>query len=249
MKIKTMKKTLVLLAALAGGSFVGAADSAAPASTLAPSSSYSVTVDFPYVSKYVFRGQEINKGAFQPSVEVTSSDFYGGLWTNFPILNPKGTKDETTELDAYVGYNYKLSDLVKLDGGLTFYYYPRAHKSKGSNEYTEEAYFGVDLALCGFTPSLYGYYDFKLRTWTTQAAVGYSIPLKDLGTSLDLSATVGRVAPGVGKSYLYYAAGLTVPVKLSDRAKLNLGLTYSGLDLNDTRKPGLWYTAGIVVGF
>ena len=62
-----MKKIILVLATLiAGASLSAQTPVAAPA---APS--YSVTVDFPYVSKYVFRGVELSKGTFQPSVKLT----------------------------------------------------------------------------------------------------------------------------------------------------------------------------------
>ena len=103
--------------------------------------------------------------------------------------------------------------------------------------------------LGGFTPSTYAYYDFKLKAWTFQGSLGYSVPLKDIGTSLDLNGTIGTVQTDGGDDYSYYSVGVTVPFKLSETAKFNLGVTYTTNNLAGAKDPGLWFTAGLTVGF
>ena len=73
-----MKKITMTLLALAAGAFLRAEDSV-------QTSSYSVTMDFPYVSKYVFRGLECGNDAIQPSVELSVGNGYVGIWTSQPI--------------------------------------------------------------------------------------------------------------------------------------------------------------------
>ena len=75
-----MKKTVILLAALLTG--------ASLAADTAPASSYSITADFPYTTKYVFRGVQYAEGAFQPSVKFTQGDFYAGVWMSAPVEAP-----------------------------------------------------------------------------------------------------------------------------------------------------------------
>ena len=55
-------------------------------------------MDFPYASKYVFRGVQYAEDSFQPSVKLTSGSFYLGLWTNQPI-----TSNIDNEIDVYGG--------------------------------------------------------------------------------------------------------------------------------------------------
>ena len=64
-----MKKTIALCAALlaCGSAFAQ------------EESEYAVTMDMPVVTKYVFRGVQIAKSSFQPSVQLTSGNLYGGV--------------------------------------------------------------------------------------------------------------------------------------------------------------------------
>ena len=85
-----MKKIVLILAAVAASLSLRAEEAAAPAS------SYSVTVDFPYATKYVFRGAQYAKQSLQPSVEVATGSFAFGIWTNQPI-----TDNTDNEIDFY----------------------------------------------------------------------------------------------------------------------------------------------------
>jgi hypothetical protein len=94
----------------------------------------------------------------------------------------------------------------------------------------------------GVTTSLYGYYDFRLRQTTLQASVGYSLAIKDFGTSLDFSAFVGNASAGnyfpdskwgygkVKESYNYYGIGVNVPYKLAENAQVHVGASWSAND-------------------
>jgi uncharacterized protein (TIGR02001 family) len=94
-----MKKTALILALLATRLGLNAQESKL---------SYSVTVDFPYASKYVFRGIEYAKDSIQPSIEVASGNFYAGVWTNQPVTN-----NSDNEFDFYAGYGIPLNDKWK----------------------------------------------------------------------------------------------------------------------------------------
>lgn len=238
-----MKKTIILCTALLAG---GTALTAADATSATSEAKYAVTVDFPYVTKYVFRGQTIAKDSIQPSVEVAAGDFYTGVWNNTPLRN-EHDGNVSKELDFYAGYTPKLTDNLKADLGATYYWYPRVHSPVSSHSF--EVFGGLNLAMGNFTPGVYVYRDLHLDTWTVQGAVGYSVPLKSAGTSLDFNATIGAVSPDHGEAYDYYSVGVTLPVKLSDAVKLNFGLTYTENDLDHGRDPGLWGTAGIVASF
>lgn len=215
-----------------------------------PTSSYSITADFPYTSKYVFRGQAFSRDAFQPSVEVASGNWYVGLWTSQPIV-----KKFDNEINVYAGYGIPLSDTWSIDTGATLYYYPEADKNV-ADEHTTEFYVGLTGTLGGLSPSFYTYYDIDLKAWTFQASVGYSVALSDKA-SLDFSANVGRVDTDGGSDYTYYGAGVVLPYKLTDSATFNVGLQWAANNLNggalDFVKGKdddfLFFTTGLTIGF
>jgi uncharacterized protein (TIGR02001 family) len=235
-----MKKITLILAALVASASLSAQ---APAPAPAPASSYSVTVDFPYASKYVFRGIQYAEDSFQPSVKVTVGSFYAGLWTNQPI-----TSNIDNEIDVYAGYGFKLSETWSLDLGATFYYYPEADLSTGAFEHTFEPYVGVTGTFGSFTTGVYAYYDFDWEALTLQGTVGYSVPISDKA-SFSLLGTLGNVSPDVGDSYTYYSLGATVPYKLTDSATLTAGLQYASHDLDGFEDGHVWGTLGLTVVF
>lgn len=231
-----MKKTALIVAALAAAAMsLQAQEETAP--------SYSVTVDFPYVSKYVFRGVQLAEESFQPSVEVAVGDFYAGLWTNQPI-----TSNIDNELDFYAGYGFAVSDTWSLDTGLTMYYYPELDSQAGGKRDTYEAYVGLSGEVGTFTPSFYAYYDFTLETLTLQGAVGYSIPLSDVA-SFDLSGTLGFVDPKNGESYAYWGIGASIPYQLTSNASVAVGAQYAANDLDNADDEHFFFSVGVTVGF
>ncbi len=229
-----MKKFLILLAALVAGASLSAAD---------PAPAYSVTLDFPYASKYVFRGVELAKGAFQPSVKVTSGDFYAGVWASLPV-----DRGYELEIDYYAGYGFKLSEGWSLDTGLTAYSYPGLDTSGGADKTTFEGYLGLNGTLGIFSSGTYAYYDFTLKAFTIQEALGYSIEL-DAKTTINLSATLGHVAPDAGSGYTYYGFGVTVPYKLSDKATVTAGVQYADHDISGLKGSHFWGTLGLTYAF
>jgi uncharacterized protein (TIGR02001 family) len=242
MKTQTMKTTIALCTALLVGSSALLAQDTTPATE----SAYAVTADFPFASKYVFRGVKLARASLQPSVEVAAGDFYTGVWSNIPLRN-EHDGDITKEVDLYAGWTPKLTENLKADIGATLYWYPKAEASLADDSL--EMFVGLNYTWGNFTPAVYVYRDFDLKTWTVQGSVGYSIPLKSLGTSLDLNVTVGAVSPKDGEAYNYYSAGVNLPYKLSDAVKLNLGLTYTENDIDQGKDPGLWGTVGVTASF
>lgn len=231
-----MKKTALLLATLLPlGASLHAADPA-------PASTYTITADFPYASKYVFRGIQYSEGAFQPSVKLTTGDFYAGIWSSMPVDN-----GYELEIDYYAGYGFKLSDTVSLDTGLTVYQYPGLDVP-GADKTTFEVYAGVNGSIEGVNLGLYVYNDFTLDVFTIQGNLGYSIPI-DEKTSLNLSASLGLASPDVGDSYTYYNLGAQVPYKLSDTITLTVGATWASHNLDGVDDNHVWVNAGLTVVF
>lgn len=229
-----MKKLLLFLSALLAGASL-------PAQTPAPA--YSVTMDFPYASKYVFRGVQLADGSFQPSVKLTSGSFYLGLWTNQPI-----TSNIDNEIDVYGGYGFKLNDTWSLDVGATLYYYPELDDSTGLDSSTFEPYVGLNGSFGRFTTGVYVYNDFTIDALTFQGTVGYSVPISDKAT-FSLLGTIGNVSPDAGGDYTYYGIGATVPYKLTDTATLTVGLQYATHDIDGLDDNHFWGTVGVTVVF
>lgn len=234
-----MKKTVLFLAALvAGVSLSAQTPVAAPA---APS--YTVTVDFPYVGKYCFRGVKYAEGSYQPSVKLAAGDFYAGIWSNVPV-----DRGFELEVDYYAGYGHKLSDSWALDAGLTAYSYPGLDTSGGADKATFEGYIGVNGTFGSFTTGLYAYNDFTLKAFTVQGTVGYGVPINDK-TSFNLLGTVGHVSPDGGADYTYYGVGATVPYKLTDKATFTVGLQYATHNIDLVEDSHFWGTVGLTYTF
>jgi uncharacterized protein (TIGR02001 family) len=230
-----MKKATLLLCLFASALGLRGAE-AAP--------SYSVTVDFPYASKYVFRGVQYAKESLQPSVELASGNFYAGVWTNQPI-----TDNLDNEIDFYAGYGLPLSDTVKLDFGATVYYYPEADTSVYDSN-TFEGYIGLTGSVSGYSPGVYAYYDTSAEGLYA-AGVGrlQRPPMASAGTSLDFSATLGNVCAGFGVRRPLLGLGGEPPYKLSRKTPPPQSASNMPPPMRRARMSYVWFTAGVTVGF
>jgi len=225
-----MKKTLVIgLAALVAGTVAQAAEE------------LSVSADLTFASKYVFRGIQYGDNSLQPSVEFTIDEIYAGIWAQQALEN-RNSEGWGDEVDFYLGFTPKLSDTVSLDVGATHYYYP-------SGDPTTEIFVGTNFTYDSLTPGVYAYYDFDLEAFTIQGNVGFSVPLDQMGTSLDLSGSVGHVSPDLGDSYTYYSVGASIPYKLNEHATAKFGVNWASHTLDGVEDDHLWFTAGVTVGF
>lgn len=226
-----MKKiAAILLAAGIAGSSLSAQDD----------SSYSITMDFPYVSDYVFRGVQFAEDSIQPSIEFATGDFYAGMWTSQPVVG-----NVANEFDFYFGYGIALSDTWSVDLGYTYYYYPETP----SGDEQSEPFIGLagDLG-GGFSASLYYYYEFEFEASTFQVDLGYSIEMSDTST-FDLAANYGNVSI-TGGSYSYYGFSATVNYTLNDVAGTYAGIVYADNDIGGGVDDGFTYfIAGLSLGF
>lgn len=229
-----MKKTVLIIAALCAGMSMQAAE--------APS--YSVTLDFPYTTKYVFRGVELARGSIQPSLEVASGDFTAGIWTSQPI-----TDNTDNEIDFYAGYSFSLAENWSFDAGAALYYYPELDTSGGADKTTWEPYVGITGEVGGVAPGLYLYYDLTLEVLTVEGQLGYSVPLESVGSSLNFGANLGRVDPQSGSGYTYYGVGASVPFKISQSGTVTVGANYAHNNISGIDNSHFFGTIGISVGF
>ena len=215
-----MKKILVI-AALSGLAAAFAQDEGTGSSI----SDLSISGTFAYESEYVFRGLQFADESFQPSVEigypVADGNIYAGIWVNDPISAGNGNaQGGTQEIDFYGGFAYPI-DVVTLDVGFTYYWFPQNETSGGDTfkvddfkdfvagdqdefaaaniDQTQEVFIGASAEIPDFpvSPALYFYYDFALEAVTVEASVGYSYDLGEAvgvdGIAIDTSAYVGVV--------------------------------------------------------
>jgi uncharacterized protein (TIGR02001 family) len=231
-----MKKiaTIALAATLVGSSLSAQEES-----------SYSITMDFPYVSNYVFRGLQFAEESIQPSIEFASGDFYAGIWTSNPIVNGPGAAAYANEIDFYLGYGWALSDTWALDAGFTYYYYPETP----SGDEQQEPYVGIagDFG-GGASGSLYGFYDFETEATTFQIDFGYSIEMSDTST-FDLAAAYGTVSADGGGDYNYYSLSGTINLALNDMAGTYLGVVFTDASEAFGVDNDVYFIAGLSLGF
>lgn len=231
-----MKKTILVLAALAAGV-------SASAQEAAKSNALAVTLDVSYVSDYVFRGAKLADASIQPSVEAAYGNFYGGVWYSDAISQNNATATFDSEADLYAGYNLAINETFAADFGVTRYTY-----NGGSQGDTTEVFVGVKAANVLLSPSVYYYYDFDLEVSSYIASIGHSIPVAKLGVSLDLSATYGYIQIP-GNDYSFWGAGVAVPYKLSDTAKLTGAVNYTHNDVSASEQDQVVFSVGLSVGF
>ena len=136
-----MKKTLLVIAALCSCLSLRAQDPE-------PASSYSVTVDFTYATRYVFRGVQLADDTLMPSVEVSSGAFTAGIWSAQPLID-----NVDNEVDFYAGFGIPLQGEWALDVGFCTYYYPELDTSGGADEVTWETYIGISGTVGGVSPA------------------------------------------------------------------------------------------------
>ncbi len=204
---------------------------------------YVVTADFPYASKYVFRGLPLARASFQPSLKLTAGDNYAGLWLNQPFA-----AKQDPELDFNAGHNFPLTGGWALDAGATLYFYPQADAKAGVPGHTFEGYLGINGAISGTNVGAYLFRDFNLAATTLQGTAGYNVPL-NASTTLSLSGAVGSVFPDHGASHAFCSLGAAVPCKINDIATFTVGVNWATHDLAGAGKNNLWFTAGLTVNF
>lgn len=228
--------------------------------TAAHAESIEVSTTVGFESRYIFRGVQFAETSFQPAINLSYGNFYGGAWLNLPVgdddlvVTPGGE-----ELDLFVGYGFDLNESVSLDFGVTYYTFPDVasgffdlfeEDGDGLGANTIEAYAGIALS-APLSPSLYVYRDFNFDTFTIQGDVSHSIPLSEK-TSFDLSGSVGYVIDDDPADYLYGSASADLSYAISDSGSIAAGVRYGGSDIaggafiddsiaGTTKSSGLWF--------
>lgn len=210
-----------------------AASAPAPSALIAPS--VSVTIAPSFVSQYMFRGQRRGGASFQPAVEASYGNSVVGLWSNFPMKD-KVVGQSDPELDLYGAHSFAINESISVVPGFTFYDYPSASTKAGFYRSTFEPSVAVNYTYSGvkLTPKLY--YDVTLRGATYEVTGAYAYPLKDLGTELDFTATIGtykltdvinHASPSVKSWGDYWLVGVAAPFQINKESKVTIGFAYT----------------------
>ncbi len=236
-----MKKISMLISAiatLAGGSAVAFAQAPAPdtvAPVETPSASWVLTPA--YASQYMFRGTRLGGESFQPSIEYDAGALAVGVWGNFPISG-KVAGQSDPEFDVYGSSTFNVRKDLTLVPGATIYTYPNADKNAGFYKATFEPNLAVNYTISAvgvkLTPKLY--YDFILEGPTAELTASFALPLTDLGSEIDFTATYGSfywrssaedTTPRVKNWGDYWLIGIGLPFQLTKDSKLTTGVAYT----------------------
>ena len=177
---------------------------------------FKVKTTVSFTSEYVFRGQQRAKHSAQGGLEIATGGFYAGGWAIVP------TKDRfdayQTEIDLYGGYGFDLTGTLYADIGVNGYIF-NAPQLLFANRDSVEMYGGLSLS-APFSPSLYGFYDFRTRAATIEGALEYSLPF---GRTDLVSSATGGYTSGRGFSYGYFQADEELVHHFNRRVSLGLG--------------------------
>lgn len=222
-----------LLVSATIGAVVGATATVASAQSAGDSAGVAV------VSQYLFRGLRLGGPALQPYVEHDGAAYALGVWASVPLADKVPGRSDP-EIDPYGWYRWTYNDALSVQPGFTAYTYPHANRSRGFYRATFEPSLAVNYTVDGvvLTPKLY--YDFTLRGPTAELNAAYALPLRSLGTELDLNASVGTykwtraladAAPAVKNWGDYWQVGASVPYQIFS-SRVSLGLAYAGGERN-----------------
>lgn len=226
------KLTMAVIGILACGSAQAQALAAAPAA--APS--ISLTATGAVASQYMFRGQRLSGAAFQPTVEAAAGSLTLGVWGNFPFDGDKVPDSSDPEIDIYGSYSIPFGKDLALAPGFTTYLYPKAPTGAGFYRTTFEPNLALSYTIEGIKLTPKVCYDFVLEGPTYEVTAAYAIPLKEIGSELGFTATLGTfllkdaangASPAV-KSWLdYWLLGVSMPFQLTKDSKLVLAFAYT----------------------
>ena len=216
------------------------APEAAPApAPAAESSGGSFTFTPAFATQYMFRGSRLDGPSLEPTIEYDNGNFALGVWSNIPLAD-KVPGQSDPEIDPYGSYKLiVIKDVLSFQPGFTLYTYPNAVRANGFYKLTFEPNVAVNYTVGSLTLSPKVYYDMVLKGATWEFNAAYTVPLKDAGTELDFTGTLGTyllkdvipdVSPDVKTWANYYLVGVSMPFsfgKDGSAGKLVIGIAYT----------------------
>jgi hypothetical protein len=237
-----MKILLVCACAVVTGATASFAQTPTPPPAAAPAPvpiwpTMTVTATASAVSQYMFRGLRLSDGGVQPAVEMSTGNLTLGAWGNFPLDGDKVPDSSDPEIDLYGSYSIPLAEQITLAPGFTSYLFPNAPESAGFYRSTFEPNIALSWTMpdgVKITPKVY--YDLVLKGPTYEVTALYALPLKDIGSELDFTATYGGykwteaandTSPDVKAWGQYWLLGVAAPFQITPKSKLTLGVAYT----------------------
>ncbi len=178
----------------------------------------SSSVELPFLSSYVWRGQVINdKAVFQPSLTLSGCGLSVNVWNNFNLTDNDATKhiDEKydfTETDITVWYSYSLS-LFTASAGIIQYMFPnstiistdeKGNEKETNYPATRECYISIVLDKIFLSPACSLYYDIgEVHGVYGNASLSYTRRLP-LEMALSASASLGYADNDYNSYYFAY---------------------------------------------
>src|SRR5688572_18509769 len=226
-----------LLLACVAAVFAGTASFAQAAAAAPAAPTVTVTANAAVVSLYMFRGLRLSDGGLQPSVEVATGNLVLGAWANVPFDAEKVPDSSDPEIDLYGSYTFALEEGITLAPGFTSYHFPRAPTDAGFYRSTFEPNIALSWTMADgvkITPKVY--YDLVLKGPTYEVTAFYALPLKEIGSELDFTATYGGyewreaandASPDVKATGQYWLFGVAAPFQLTPKSKLTIGIAYT----------------------
>ena len=90
------------------------------------SQQFSVTAGADLVSRYVWRGLDVNQAPnLQPSITLSAYGLSAGFWGSYSLDNYSNST-YSQEIDTWLSYKYQFEDGPAISAILTDYYYPSA---------------------------------------------------------------------------------------------------------------------------
>jgi uncharacterized protein (TIGR02001 family) len=210
----------------------------------------SVEVQLDFVSRYIFRGSDLNepnKPVLQPSLTYAFGD--GGLalnvWGSFSFEDK-----ESHETDVTLSYDFKPTENLSVSVGFIHYawYFTKGFKFK--DDTSHEVYVSVGLPMVFLNPTFSIYYDFDNGSGVyALLETSHSLTVAD-AFKMDLSASLGynskQWIEGAGLSDLNF--GAAVPFKM-DKVTISPYLNIHFILLDEVNEDDSEIVAGVSVIF
>lgn len=147
-----------------------------------------VSVGADIVSKYMWRGLEINKAPnIQPSISYSNGGFEGGFWGSYTLVK-SGADVAGYEIDGYLSYSFGDFGLL-----LTDYYFPDAGTKIGKFDGDGVGAHTVEIGASYSGPvSISAYYNLHNDIGNNMYfEIGYSTAVGDVGLDFVIGGTPG----------------------------------------------------------
>ncbi len=203
-----------------------------------------VETEFAFESEYSFRGEKLGGPSMQPGMEIGIKDAYIGTWMSMPLS--RGMNAGDNEVDFYGGYVFAVHEMVELDVGYTYYWFP-----EGGSE--REPYIGAAFDL-PFDPAVYAFYELEDDILTLEASVGYAYDLAEVGFDgyeLDLGAYIGfqHFDDSDADEAFYYGLSADIVYVLNESVAFSAGVRFAGNTEAPDPDQQLWWGSAVSVAY